>query len=88
MSEARLLSPEALDVIRAAYEQRFSLSPAGYGPLLGHIDAMTAGEAKLRALHHEDGGCCAHCIQPWPDDYQTWGAAKWPCQTMRILDGI
>lgn len=57
--------------------------------LIDHIDAMAAREAKLRALHHEDGGgCCAHCIQPWPDDYQTWGAAKWPCQTMRILDGI
>lgn len=53
-----------------------------------YIDAMAAGEAKLRALHREDGGGCAHCIQPWPDDYQTWGAAKWPCETMKILDGI
>lgn len=56
--------------------------------LLDHIDAMAAGEAKLRALHREDGGGCAHCLQPWPDDYQTWGAAKWPCETMKILDGI
>lgn len=81
-----LLSPEALFALKLTWadEGKHWLAE----DLFDHIDAMAAGEAKLRALHHEDGGCCAHCIQPWPDDYQTWGAAKWPCQTMRILDGI
>lgn len=66
-----LLSPEYL-----AAERDRSNPGDWIELLLDHIDAMAAGEAKLRALHHED----EHGYCPADGD-------DWPCDTIRILDG-
>ncbi|MFD8700976.1 hypothetical protein, partial [Kitasatospora purpeofusca] len=68
------------------WQLRFELQP-GDEAQQGETQAASAGEQRVRELHHQDSvGRCAYCS--WLDDQAGSGLdVSHPCDTVQALDG-